>query len=195
VVEVITGSKRLTPTEDWLNYCNRSTARLLQNALATVSLRRAAEEGRQQLKEILSRKGLLSLEDVRALEPDHWDNLLERLACANLEDLYAAVGGNAIRLEELEEALEAIGITKEALGWTSIYLVGSNSAHRPGTLAHLAGIVSTQGGNILRSVNNSLPDGGFELRLVVRYIDHLKQDLLRKAFVESGIELRSLELV
>lgn len=195
VVEVITGGKRLTPTEEWLNYCNTSTARLLQTVLATVALRRAAEEGRQQLKTILSRKGLLALEDVVALEPDRWDNLLERLACANLEDLYAAVGGGAIRLEDLEEALEATGITRESLGWTSINLIGGGSAHRPGTLARLAGIVSKHGGNILRSVNNTLPDGGFEIRLVVSYLDGTKQELLRKAFLESGIELRTLELV
>ena len=54
---------------------------------------------------------------------------------------------------------------------------------------------SNQGGNILRSVNNTLPDGGFELRLVVRHIDKEKQALLEKAFNESGIELCSLELV
>jgi len=135
------------------------------------------------------------LEDVRALEPDRWDNLLERLACANLEDLFAAVGGGAIRLEDLEQALETTGITKESLDWTSIYIVGTGKAHRPGTLARLASVVSNQGGNILRSENNTLPDGGFELRLVVRHIDQEKQVLLEKAFAECGIELRSLELV
>ncbi len=195
VVEVITGSSRLSPSEEWLNYCNTSTARLLQSVLATESLRRAAESGRQQIKAILSRKGLLSLEDVSALEPDRWDNLLERVARANLEDLYAAVGGGAVRLEDLEQALETTGITKESLNWTSIYIVGTGKAHRPGTLARLASVVSNQGGNILRSVNNTLPDGGFELRLVVRHIDQEKKTLLEKAFNECGIELSSLELV
>ncbi len=195
VVEVITGGSRLSPSEDWLNYSNTSTTRLLQSVLTIESLRRAAESGRQQIKAILTRKGLLALEDVSALEPDRWDNLLERLACANLEDLYAAVGGGAIRLEDLEQALETTGITKEALNWTSIYIIGTGKAHRPGTLARLASVVSNQGGNILRSVNNTLPDGGFELRLVVRHIDQEKQALLEKAFNESGIELCCLELV
>jgi (p)ppGpp synthase/HD superfamily hydrolase len=195
VVEVVTGGKRVTPSEEWLNFCNNSTAKLLQGVLATESLRRAAEEGRQQIKVILSRKGLLALEDVRALESDRWDNLLERLACANLEDLYAAVGGGAIRLEDLEHALEDNGITKESLGWTSIYIVGTVNAHKPGALARLAGVISNHGGNILRSVNNTLPDGGFEIRLVVRYIDEKKQVLLEKAYQDSGVELRTLELV
>ena len=195
VVEVITGGQRITPVEEWLNYCNTSTQLLLQSVLATVALRRDAEIGRKQIKGILSRMGLLTLEDVRALEPDLWDNLLEKLACANLEDLYAAVGGGAVRPEDLEEALEDLGITKEGLGWTSIYVSGGDSAHRPGTLAHLATILSDHGGNILRSVNNTLPDGGFDLRLVVRYLDQEKQDLIREAYAASDIELHALELV
>ncbi|RPJ51146.1 MAG: hypothetical protein EHM21_03415 [Chloroflexi bacterium] len=81
------------------------------------------------------------------------------------------------------------------MNWTSIYIVGTGKAHRPGTLARLASVVSSQGGNILRSENNTLPDGGFELRLVVRHIDQEKKRLLEKAFAECGIELRSLELV
>jgi GTP diphosphokinase / guanosine-3',5'-bis(diphosphate) 3'-diphosphatase len=195
VVEVITGGNRMMPSEEWLNYCNTSTSRLLQSVLAIEALRHAAETGRQQIKTILARKGLLALEDIRALERDRWDNLLERLACANLEDLYAAVGGGAIRLEDLEQALETTGITKESLNWTSIYIMGTGKAHRPGTLARLASVVSSHGGNILRSENNTLPDGGFELRLVVRHIDQEKQHLLEKAFAECGIELRTLELV
>ena len=195
VVEVITGGKRMEPSETWLNYANTSTARLLQGVLMTEALRRAAEEGRLQIKRSLSRKGLFALEDVRALEPDRWDNLLERLACANLEDLYAAVGGGAIRLEDLNEAKDALGITKESLGWTTIDVVGSGHAHKPGTLAAIAQVISNKGGNILRSVNNTLPDGGFEVRLVVRNIDPENVKLLEKAFWESGIELISVELV
>jgi (p)ppGpp synthase/HD superfamily hydrolase len=195
IVEVVTGGQRISPTEEWLSYCNASTARLLQGVLATEALRRTAEEGQRLIKDILCRKGLLALEDVRALEPDLWDNLLERLACANLEDLYAAIGGGAIRLDDLEKALEALDITKDALGWTSIYIVGSGKAHRPGTLAQLVYVISQQGGNILRSVNNTLPDGGFEIRLVVRYIDDQKQELLRLAYQKSDIDIQMLEVV
>ena len=195
VVEVITSGQRIRPNEEWLNFSNPSTTRLLQGVLATESLRRAAEQGREQVKTILTRKGLLALEDVRALEPDRWDNLLERVACANLEDLYSAVGGGAVRLEDLEQALEVTGINKETLGWTSIYIIGTGKAHRPGVLARLASVISSQGGNILRSVNNTLPDGRFDIRIVVRHIDTEKKELLRKAYQESGIELQSLELV
>jgi (p)ppGpp synthase/HD superfamily hydrolase len=196
VVEVITGGQRVRPSDEWLSYANASTRRLLQGVLATESLRRFADEGRKLIhRALLERRGLLSLEDVRALEPDRWDNLLERLACANMEDLYAAVGGGAIRLEDFEEALALTGITKEALGWTSIHIVGSGEAHRPGTLARLAGIISEHGGNILRSENNTLTDGGFEIRLVVRYLDEEKQRLIRMSICDSGIDIISLDLV
>jgi (p)ppGpp synthase/HD superfamily hydrolase len=195
VVKVVTGGQRMTPSEEWRNYGSAATVRLLQAVLNTVSLRRAAEQGRALVKQILTGKGLLALEDVQALDPDRWDNLLERLACANLEDLYAAVGGGAVRLEELDEALERIGIKKEMLLWTTISLVGTEKSHRPGVLSSLARIVSDFGGNILRSVNNTLPEGGFELRLVVKNLDGEKEDLLVQAYRDCGIEFSAFELV
>jgi (p)ppGpp synthase/HD superfamily hydrolase len=195
VVEVITSGTRMVPNEEWINYGNTSTARLLQGVLATVALRRAAEEGRAVIRNILMKKGLLALEDVQALEPDRWDNLLERLASASLEDLYAAVGGGAIRPVDFENALDAIGINKESLEWTTINLVGGTKSHRPGVLARLAGMVSNHGGNILRSVNNTLPNGGFVLRLVVQDLDTEKEALLKHSLKYCGIELESVELV
>ena len=45
---------------------------------------------------------MLALEDVQALEVDRVDNLLEQLGCASLEDLYTAVGGGAIRLDDVQ---------------------------------------------------------------------------------------------
>ncbi len=195
VVEVVTSGQRMTPGEEWLNYGSAATGRLLRGVLATVGLRRAAEEGRKLVKEIMTKEGVLALEDVRTLQPDRWDNLLERLACANLEDLYAAVGGGAVRLEELEKALEATGINKNTLRWTTISMVGSGISNRPGVLANLAGIVSSHGGNILRAVNNTLAEGGFEIRLVVKDLDREKENLVIQAYRNCGIDFSSLELV
>jgi GTP diphosphokinase / guanosine-3',5'-bis(diphosphate) 3'-diphosphatase len=195
VVEVITSGSRIAPSEDWLNYSNSSTVRLLQAVLATESLRRAAEQGRDMIKTVLVQHGLLALEDVRALERDRWDNLLERLACANLDDLYAAVGGGAVRVEDLDRALTETGINREDLGWTTISFIGTGKSHRPGVLAHLAGMVSQHGGNILRSVNNTLPEGGFDLRLVVSNLNTATAESLASDYHRSGIEFTSLEVV
>jgi GTP diphosphokinase / guanosine-3',5'-bis(diphosphate) 3'-diphosphatase len=194
-VEVITSGKRMTPSDEWLNYGSASTARLLQGVLATESLRRDAEKGRQIVKEILTRKGLLALEDVQALEPDLWDNLLERLGSANLEDLYAAVGGGAVRVEELEETLDDLKINKSELGWSTISITGSGQAHRPGVLARMAGLVSQFSGNIIRSVSNTRPDGGYTLRLVIKGLDGKKESLLREAYRESEEDFDTLEMV
>lgn len=195
VIEVITSGSRQIPSEDWLNYSNSSTTRLLQAVLATEALRRAAEQGREMTKAVLVQHGVLALEDVRALERDRWDNLLERLACANLDDLHAAVGGGAIRLEDLDRTLEETGINHETLGWTTISFVGTDKSHRPGVLAHLAGMVSQHGGNILRSVNNTLPDGGFDLRLVVGSLTADTAQHLAQTFHNSEIEFSALEIV
>ena len=62
-------------------------------------------------------------------------------------------------------------------------------------LARLAGMVSNHGGNILRSVNNTLPNGGFELRMVVQNLDTEKEALLKHSFKYCGIDLARVELV
>lgn len=195
VIEVVTNGPRMTPTEEWLKYCNISTANLMRAVLTTQGLRRSAEIGRQQIKELLTRRGLLTLEDVRALERDKWDNLLERLSCANLEDFYSAVGGGAVRLMDVETALTDLGISKEQLGWTTINILANPESHRPGVLARLAGMVSEQEGNILRSVNDTLPDGGFSLRLVVKFPSLHNLQLLYQAYRESGYNFHTFEIV
>ncbi len=195
VVEVITGSQRIRPSEDWLHFCNPSTARTLRAVLATEALKAAADQGRQKIKTVLSGRGILALEDVAGLRSDKIDNLLERLGASGLEDLYAAAGGGAIRMEDLSRALDELGITKQALQWTTIDLAGTVQANRPGVLAMLASLVSSEGGNILRSINNTTADGSFTLRLVVSGLTAETEPCLRQAFLESNVELNFFELV
>lgn len=194
VVEVVTGSGRLVPQEDWLTFANPSTTRLLRGVLVTEALKKSAEDGRGMVKPILSDRGILAFEDIQALEPDRFDNLLEKVACASLEDLYASLGSGAVRLVDLEQALDAAGIAAEVLNWTTVNLTGTHSANRPGVLAQLALLISQAEGNILRSVNNTLPSGGFYLRLVIGNLTPKTREILRKAFEETGIELETLEI-
>ncbi len=195
VVEVVTSGKRLAPSEDWLHFCNESTARLLRVVLATDGLRKASETGRQLIRATLAETGILALEDVLALAVDQIDNLLEQLGCASLEDLYAAIGGGALRLDDLRRGLKEVGITRENLRWTTINLVADTDDNRPGVLSSLAGLVSQHGGNILRSVNNTLPDGGFSLRLVLAFQEGEQKEELEKAFAGSGLHFRLFEIV
>ena len=194
VVEVVTGSGRLVPQEEWLTFANPSTTRLLQGVLVTEALKKSAEDGRRMVKNTLASRGILALEDLQVLEPDRFDNLLEKVACASLEDLYASIGSGAVRLVDLEQALDEAGIAAEVLNWTSINLSGAHGSNRPGVLAQLALLISQAGGNILRSVNNTLPGGGFYLRLVIGNLSEKTRLTLQQDFKESGIELESLEI-
>ena len=130
-----------------------------------------------------------------ALEKDRFDILLGQLACASLTDLYVAVGGGAVPLDQLGRGLDEAGISGESLDWTTIRIVGCPETHRPGVLAQLAGMVSQVGGNILRSVNDTLPDGGFMVRLVVRNLDKEALERLSESFEQMDVEFEVIEIV
>lgn len=195
VVEVITSGQRLAPSEEWLTFCNQSTGRLLRSLLAMESLRKSAEIGRQRVRPVLMRFGLLAFEDLQALDRDRYDNLLETLGCSSLQDLYSAVGGEAIRLGDLENSLKTVGISREILDWTTILITGPAQANRPGVLARLAWLVSENGGNILRVINDISADGSFVIRFVVKNLDAERRAALLAAYQNCGIELQSIEVV
>jgi len=155
----------------------------------------AAETGREQIKNILSERGILALEDVLALESHRIDLLLETLGGASLEDLYAAVGGGAIQLSDLSAALDEIGISKDRLNWTTINIMAGPASNQPGVLARLAGLISNAGGNILRSVNDTTSDGGFALRLVVQGLSTQQAETIQDAYWASGFIFDLFEIV
>ncbi len=195
IVEVITQGKRMQPNQDWLQFCNLGTARLLRPVLVTAALKQTAEIGRQMMKHLLAARGIVDLEDVQIQERVKFENLLSAMAAANMDDLFSALGGGAIRLEDVEEALDEAGISKECLGWSTINIVGPGNANRPGVLAYLAGLVSNFGGNILRTVNNTFSDGSFTLRWVIQGLKEVQKQALLEAFLECEIKLKHVEIV
>jgi len=195
VVEVKTQGKRITPTEAWLGFCNLSTARLLRSVLVTVALKETAKQGQKQLKPILAERGIVDLEDVQVQERERFENLLSSLSAASMNDLYSALGGGAVRLSDVEEALDEAGISKAVLGWTTINIFGPSNTNKPGVLAILAGLVSQFGGNILRTVNNTFYDGSFTLRWVIQDLDENKKEELLLAFLNCEIPLTKVDVV
>lgn len=195
VVEVITQGQRQTPSETWLQFCNTSTARQLRSVLVTVALKQTAEEGRKRLKPLLVTRGIVDLEDVQIQERVKLENLLSSLAAASLDDLYSALGGGAIRLSDVDQALDEAGISKEELGWTTINVFGPVDTNKPGVLAYLAGLVSNFGGNIIRTVNNTYMDGSFTLRLVIKALGPEKKQALLNAFQNCKVNLTQVEIV
>jgi (p)ppGpp synthase/HD superfamily hydrolase len=195
VVEVITHGPRKLPTEEWLEYSNLTTARLLRSVLITVALKQTAEEGRKRIKPLLMARGIVDLEDVQIQERIKFENLLSSLAAASLDDLYSALGGGAILVDEIKDALDEVGISKEVLGWSTINIVGPSNTNKPGVLASLASLVSQFSGNILRTVNNTFTDGSFTLRWVIKGLEKDHQSALLDAFFNCGIELTQIEIV
>jgi (p)ppGpp synthase/HD superfamily hydrolase len=195
VVEVITAGERITPHESWLDFVNLSTERILRSVLAREALKRDAQQGRVQMTAALSARGILNLEDVQALDPDRVDHLLEELACAGLDDLHAAVGNGAIRLKDVETKLDETGISREALNWTTIKIIISPEGNKPGVLAEMAAMIAFAGGDILRSVNNPLPNGGFSMRFVVRKLTEEKCLRLQENYAECKVDIKSFEIV
>jgi (p)ppGpp synthase/HD superfamily hydrolase len=195
VVEVITQGARIVPSEEWLEFCNLTTARLLRSVLVTDALKQTAAEGRKKLKPLLIKRGIVDLDDVQVQERNKFENVLSTLAAASLDDIYSALGGGAILEADIEEALEEAGISKEILGWSTINIVGPSHTNKPGVLAYLAGLVSRYGGNIIRTVNNTFQDGSFTLRWVIEGLDEAKKRELLQAFLTCEINLTNVEIV
>lgn len=195
VVEVIIGGEHKIPHPDWLNHCNTTTARMLRVVLATVALKASSRKGRDLIHPILARRGILALEDVLILDSNRIEALLGLLACANLDDLYSAVGGGSIYLEELENSMNMVGISKTDLGWTTVLISGSTSSNRPGVLAYLAGLISQVGGNIIRTAHATDKDGSYHLRLVVKDLGDDAIQTLRAMLAHSEFPLEAVEIV
>jgi hypothetical protein len=195
VVEVVSTGTHLVPQPDWLNHCDITTARRLRVVLATVALKEASQKGKQLIHPLLAKQGILSLDDVASLESSRIDQLLGLMACANLDDLYSAVGGGSIILRELEDALDRVGISRAVLNWVTVEVSGSNTANRPGVLAYLAGLVSEAGGNIIHTIHTTSPDGSFYLRLVLAGLDEERKENLHELFSKSRFPLDKVEIV
>ena len=140
-------------------------------------------------------RGIVDMEDIQIQERVKFENLLSAVSAASLDDLYSALGGGAVRLSDLEEALDESGISREVLGWTTINIVGPAKTNKPGVLAYLAGLVSRFGGNILRTVNNTFNDGSFTLRWVIQGLDEDKKEALLQVFLNCEIDLIQVEIV
>jgi hypothetical protein len=120
--------------------------------------------------------------------------MLGLLACANLDDLYSAVGGGSIFVNEVENAMDLTGIKNATLRWTSLQILGNNSSNQPGGLAYFAGLITEAGGNILRTVNTTSKNGDFHVRMVLKGLEDNQKNYLKKLFSESRFPLVEIEI-
>ncbi len=195
VVEVVTTGTHIIPSPDWLNHCNVTTARRLRSVLATVGLKEASRRGRKMIHPILADRGIIALEDVSSLDASRVEAMLGLLACANLDDLYSAIGDRAIYLDEFTEALDLAGISRSALNWVTVEVSGANTSNRPGVLSYLAGLVYEAGANILRTVSTTSKEGAFTLRMVLGELNAESKQKVIDLFSQSRFPLEKVEIV
>ena len=91
--------------------------------------------------------------------------------------------------------MDDVGLSREKLGWTTIHIIGSITANKPGVLANLTGLVSKSHGNIIRSVTNTLPGGDFELTMLANHLDEKKRDKLIESYNCCGLDLKWFEVI
>ena len=194
VLEIVSAGPHKQPEVDWLNHCNPTTARVLRNVLARVNLREDSQLGKTMIHPILVQRGLLDLSDVASLDPNRIELLFGLLSCANLDNLYTAIGGGSILLKEFENALDLAQITQSSLHWTSIQFRGSNVSNKPGGLAYFAGLISESGANIIRTVNTTTSTGDFHVRMVLTGLNEEQKPKLFDIFSKSRFALDSIEI-
>jgi hypothetical protein len=72
---------------------------------------------------------------------------------------------------------------------------GSIDSNRPGALAYFASLVGDAGGNIIRTVNTTSPNGHFALRMVLNDLNADQKSKLSELFDKSRFPLIKIEIV
>lgn len=159
-VNIATGNARRAPDPSLLAYAGPHTRKRMEEQLLAGEKDRLIEKGKQEIESVLITRGLLDLSDVEAQAQP----LLYRFGCQGWGDLYFKIGGGFVPLTAIAQALDQLKITKDALGLTTIRVMGKD---QEGILATLSGWITAAHANIER-VDLHIPDGVFHIRFVVR---------------------------
>ncbi len=164
----------------WTATAMPKTRRILKDGVQRAEYENTVAKGVLMARKMLSKRGVLTFEDVR----NEITPRLSELGCRTTGELLFAIGAGEIDEKRLDAVLDhgKIKVNKETLGLTTILVHGRNAK---GVLHHLTGVISERGGDIVRSVNNY--DGGiFEIRIVVREMGKQQEDELREELERDG---------
>ncbi len=177
-VEVITGSFRRAPLVGIEEFCLPSTRKIIQEQRIQENRDQLIAAGKEIMQTILAPRGLLDLRDLdeKIVKP-----VINRFGCQSRDDLYFQLGNKALSNLELNQALDAAGITKEKLGLTTVKLIGRN---RPKILMDVAAAISNQGqADIIRTEQKQSQAADlFDLKIVVKNLTKSEEDQLRCSF-------------
>ena len=178
-VEIIPEEGRLAPDPELLNFCLPVTRRKILEQLGAKAVEETKREGKKKVREILSPRGLLDIEDVE----DRVHSLLHFLGCeGEVQKLYFKVGTGAISADLLSSELTRIGISKGNLGLSTVLIEGKD---QKGILKDVATWVSDLGGNIKSSAHKG-GKGVFSLRLVLEGLNGDKEKALGEKLKEDA---------
>lgn len=178
-VEIVPGGERIAPNPEFLNYALPGTRRKILEQLEAQAVEELKIKGKEMIKEILAPRGLLNIEDVE----EKVRGLLHFLGCeGEAQKLYFKVGTGALSEDLLSSELDRVGITKENLGLTTVYIEGED---KPGILKDLSTWLADLGGNIKASKHRGV-EKRFSLRLVVEGLSNSQEQNLAQKLEEDG---------
>jgi (p)ppGpp synthase/HD superfamily hydrolase len=171
-VEVMVGKPRRAPAERLEDYCLPQTRRVIQEQRRLDKRDVLIDKGKMIMENLLAPRGLLNLSDLG----DVVNPILYNFGCQGCDDLHFMVGNQSIKVEELNEELDAAQITKKDLGLTTLRLIGND---RPGILIDVVKKINEMGTNIVH-INQNNTEDIFHLRIIVKGLTLDQENILRE---------------
>ncbi len=168
LIEIIPGQPARAPIAEALHYVTAPTRLVIEQQLRMQERDINVEKGRGIMTQVLSARGIQTLEDLERLDVQGHFALLTRLGVQSRNELYCDVGATWLSVEEVNATLDSLGITKEKKGWSTILFRGPDHF---GVLRDLSGMIGAEEMNIL-VVSNMRTSGEtgqveYEVRMVV----------------------------
>ncbi|MFA6250821.1 MAG: HD domain-containing protein [Candidatus Shapirobacteria bacterium] len=174
VVELVLGEPKRAPIANAELFSLAPTKRMIENLRMLEKRMCLVENGRELIEEVLRPRGLLALTDLGEII----NRVLFDFGCESIEELHFLVGNGSLGLPELSKDLDARGITKDRMGWTTIRLTGLDN---PGILRDIVEAISKTGRNIVRTDLKKQKEM-FNLRIIVEKMTKDEEEYLRKLF-------------
>ncbi|KKR73019.1 MAG: Bifunctional ppGpp synthetase/guanosine-3',5'-bis(Diphosphate) 3'-pyrophosphohydrolase [Candidatus Woesebacteria bacterium GW2011_GWA2_40_7] len=155
VVKILGGEERIAPDAGVVHHVLPKTKQKIDRQFLELEMTEQQKSGREIVTKIISQRGLLNLYDILRLKEysriimDILDQLGSK---GSLTRLYQSIGSGVVSEKDLISELDRNGITKEAMGFTSVLIEGPDG---PGRLNFFTSTVEKLGGNIRRNYGES----------------------------------------
>lgn len=168
-------SDKPAPDPAYLAHCNEKTKAKILAELDFLAWENLIEKGKMMLEKALIPRGLLSPEDLSKVR----NTLIASFRCT-LDEFYYRIGNGNLELSKVNMVLDQAGITKDALGLTTIRISGRNEV---GILRDVSNLISSRGGDILNFKQTEIrsPSDTFTIRLTIRKLNSKQEEEIKEA--------------